>query len=180
MANEPLIFGIGFPRTGTTSLRSALKVLDVVEVANPIRLKRDLYRGNLRLPAEWAATVGGLGNFYIALDKLYPGSKFILTTRDEDAWLDSVKRVWHVDKRPAEYDVRLPGLWPHFGLLSYDLDVLRAIYRSHVLGVQDYFQGRNDLLVIALETVTWEPLCTFLNKPVPSEPFPYENQWKAT
>jgi len=173
-----LIFGVGFPRTGTHSLRRALQILGVEGVGNPIRLKRDLYRGNFRLPAEWKAIVGGLGNFYIALDKKYPGSRFILTTRDEDAWLDSVCRLWHVDSRPAEYNVNLPGIWPHLGLLAYDLDVLRAIFRSHALGIHEYFKCRDDLLVMTLEDARWEPLCGFLGKPIPDEPFPYENKWK--
>lgn len=168
-----MIFGIGFPRTGTHSLRYALEILGYDEIHTLGGLKRDFYRGNIRLPAEWQVVTGHCANFYIALDKKFPDSKFILTTRHEDDWLNSIVNVWHTEDQPPELDRILPGMWANLGLLSYDREVLRAIFRAHDLGVIEYFKGRDNLIVMHLENPSFESLCTFLNKPVPDESYPW-------
>lgn len=175
-----MIFGIGFPRTGTTSLTKACEILGCKGSHGLSLLKRDLYRGNFRLPLEWDVLVGGISHYYIALDKKYPGSKYILTIRNEDDWLDSINRVWKITQSPSEYNIILPGMWPNFGILSYDLDVLRAIWRSHIAGVKGYFsQRQSDLLVFDMDNPEWKPLCKFLDIKIPNESFPYMNKWKS-
>ena len=49
---------------------------------------------------------------YRELDVMYPGSKFILTTREREPWLESCRRHWQRDrfqKSPAE--VRFEYMW---------------------------------------------------------------------
>ena len=105
--------------------------------------------------------------FWLA-DVQYPGSKFILTVRDVDEWLESRRR--HVEKnqqRAAEgaYDgkfleVHLPA-WEHE-------------YRRHEGMVRSYFADRpDDLLVLDVTAGDgWEPLCEFLGLPYRSGRFP--------
>ena len=53
-------------------------------------------------------------------------------------------------------------------------DVLRTKYRVHNLYVQKHCP-KEDLLIYRLGD-GWEPLCKFLGKPVPEEPFPHMNR----
>ena len=108
--------------------------------------------------------------FYLA-DVQYPGSKFILTLRDMDEWLDSRRR--HVErnqqmKEAGEYDGPF---------LTVDLDTWAAEYRRHEAVVRAYFASRpGDLLAFRPADGDWEPLCAFLGHPVPDMPFPWENR----
>ena len=172
-----MIFGIGFPRTGTHSLRRALEILGFAPDKDTHILLRNFYRGNFKIPGEWDMVTGGISHYYIALDKKYPGSKFVLTLRDEDDWLDSVNRVWRVTQNPPEYEIDLPGMWRHMSHCSYDLDVLRALWRSHSAGAREYFAGRDDFVAFDASKSGWQPLCEFLSKSVPEEPYPHENMW---
>lgn len=174
-----MIFGIGLPRTGTRSLKQALRILGFRDVSGLTQYRRDFYQGRLALPAGKDAIVGGISGYYLALDKLYPGSKFILTIRDEDRWLNSVNNLWGVTYEPEESKVRLSWLWQHFGINAYHVDVLRVIYRSSKLGAIEYFANRpKDFLVLDIEQPQWPQLCGFLGLPIPDEPYPFEGKWK--
>ena len=55
-------------------------------------------------------------------------------------------------------------------------DYLR-IYREYNRGVLEYFQGRDDLLVMDIEQGDgWDKLCDFLGCPVPDKPLPWKNR----
>ena len=49
----------------------------------------------------YAASDLPIPQLFLKLDSAYPGSKFILTIRDEGRWLESVKR--HFDKQSNEF-----------------------------------------------------------------------------
>ena len=108
--------------------------------------------------------------FYLA-DVQYPGSKFILTLRDIDDWLDSRRR--HVErnqrnKESGSYD-------GHF--LTVDPETWVLEYRRHEAVVRAYFAQRpGDLLAFRPADSDWGPLCEFLDRPAPDVPFPWENQ----
>ena len=95
--NKGLIIGVGFQKTGTSSLREALKVLDfrvkdtTTRALVPI-LKND-YSSILRMLKNFDAVEDTPWYMiYKELDKLIPNSKFILTIRDEESWYLSVKK----------------------------------------------------------------------------------------
>lgn len=130
---------------------------------------------------------------YKELDKMYPSSKFILTTRELEAWLKSCR--WHFGNphrpgRPNWWDDKEMGKWTEmstnsinrlnydvYGSVVFDESTFRKAYERHFNDVQVHFRGReDDLLVLDLSARnTWDRLCTFLDKPVPSIPFPMEN-----
>ena len=165
------IFGIGMGRTGTSTLTYALRVLGFQGKHYPSRkwIERDL-------PREDFATDVPIWWMYKELDARFPGSKFILTVRpDLDGWLASSdwrhSENYKMKNHPniAEYYPELEPFNPESHTRDY------ALHHSDVLS---YFRGRmDDLLVLDFFSGDrWEPLCEFLNRPVPDEPFPHLNQ----
>jgi hypothetical protein len=100
------------------------------------------------------------------LDEQYPGSRFILTTRDLDAWLES--RTRHVERDPAGT------------AREVDHEDWRRRFELHHRRVEEHFAGRSDLLVLDIPSdPSWGRLCAFLDRPVPDTPFPWANRRPA-
>ena len=114
---------------------------------------------------------------YKELDELIPGSKFILTIRDDESWYKSVNR--HIgDLRSPEHE------WIYGkgkGLPKTDQANTISIYNNHNKEVINYFKDRpDDLLVIDFtKGDKWGKLCSFLGKDIPNTPFPHYNKGKA-
>jgi len=117
------IFGIGLPKTGTTSLNKALQILGYRSVHSPIQYTFaqssgiPMYKwgyvventlkdeGLLKFVPEWSdikedlkiSDWDAITNFgehtYPILDKKFPNSKFILTVRNKNTWLKSVNSL---------------------------------------------------------------------------------------
>ena len=181
------LFGIGLGRTGTQSLAAALRKLGIDTMHYPYSL-HDL---NL-FAASLDITVTKRWRF---LDAVFPGSRFLLTTRDEEAWLESCRRHYDQEwrRRPlgqfttlqlaiAETDFDVYGSW------QFDADGFRAAKRRHEAAVREHFKGRpNDLLELDITATPdgelWQKLILFLECPLdPSSwkaPFPWENKSKG-
>lgn len=108
------------------------------------------------------------------MDRLYPGSKFVLTLRDEEKWYRSVNR--HIgDLRSAHHE------WIYGrgkGLPMDDKENTIAVYRKHNEEVKAYFKDRPDDFIIIDFTAgeSWEKLCPFLDKPKPEKSLPHYNK----
>jgi Sulfotransferase domain len=173
------IFGVGLPKTGTSSLTAALCILGFRAVhcltALPWR------RGNFEedLLEEWdAVTDTPVPIYFPALDLRYPGSKFILTVREQSAWLASIRR----HQRGALTDSPTDRARAMLRLLTYGMESFnepryRYLQDTHDRNVRWYFRERpRDLLEINIcAGEGWGKLCPFLERPVPSMPFPREN-----
>ena len=64
----------------------------------------------------------------------------------------------------------------------YDEEVLLKAYRKHHKDVLDYFKDREDdilYLNIDKKRITFKPLCSFLNEPLPDEDYPVSNAAKS-
>lgn len=104
------VFGIGLSRTGTQSLSAALNELGVTSVHFPKddTTFRQLRSGDFDLDVLERATAlcdTPVVPYYPQFDDAFPGSKFILTLRDDrEAWLASVERLWrsrpHIPQHP--------------------------------------------------------------------------------
>jgi hypothetical protein len=107
--------------------------------------------------------------YFAALDRQYPGSKFILTVRDLESWLDSRER--HVQRNRAD-----PGYRNVF--LNVDRTGWRRHMRNVRRAVEQHFRGRpGDLLVIDIPAGEgWDRLCPFLGVAAPPDAFPHENR----
>lgn len=119
-----------------------------------------------------------VGLYYRQLDEYYPGSKFILTVRNDEDWLESARQ--HFAPRSVRQDfhtfnrTRLDV----YGSILFNEKKFLDAYRKHVRGVRHYFKDRpNDLTVLDIPSGDgWDILCPFVGKPIPNEPFPHANK----
>lgn len=129
--------------------------------------------------AEFNATMDlPVGLYYRELDKYYPGSKFVLTVRDEKEWLESARKHFDPNRAPQRrHEWNRMRLDVYRSILFDEKKFLKA-YRKHVANVHDYFKDRpNDLLIINIPSGDgWDALCSFTGKSIPREPFPHENK----
>ena len=175
------IFCIGFQKTGTTSIESALTSLGYKVCGVRFDLIPHINNGDY--DSIWNV-VDSFDAFrdnpwpvlYKAIDAKYPGSKFILTIRDEVSWIRSV--VNHFGTKPSEM---IQFIYHHPFPVGNENDFL-STYLKHNEEVLEYFSTRpQDLLVLNLDQkAEWETLCNFLGRPVPEIPFPHANKGAYT
>jgi hypothetical protein len=180
------IFGIGMHRTATTSLHRAFQMLGFESAhwpsahwAKAVYNEMTTLGYSRTLERSYAACDLPIPLLYRELDMAYPGSKFILTVRDEIKWLRSVRRHWDRNKNPfrASWDQdpfthRVHNIL--YGRKDFDWETMLDRYRRHNAEVCEYFKDRfQDLLVMDMETVVgWPELCGFLNVPTPTLDYP--------
>ena len=115
------------------------------------------------------------------LRETFPNTRFIYTRRPIDPWLDSCQRHFTVElgqTRIEQNQVYLNTLCDAFyGSHVYDEPSYRATYLKHDEEVMALHGGRSDFMLYDLtQNQGWEPLCNFLDKPVPNAPFPMSNK----
>jgi hypothetical protein len=182
------IFGIGFHKTGTTSLGTALSILGYNNCfgANSLRkelgemgMMQCLFKKEYQKIFEFADQYDAFNDLpwcvlYEALDLQYPNSKFILTIRDEQDWLNSAKRYFKNTISPFRL-----WLYGQPYPTSFE-DIYLQRYQQHNNTVLEYFSNRNDLLIIDIKAANkWKLICDFLGHSIPNVPFPHNN-WKTT
>jgi hypothetical protein len=184
------IFGIGMHKTATTSLHAALKTLRYDSVHWRSSKWSKMILDEVRATGGKSPTIEDhyatsdlpLQLIYKELDRAYPGSKFILTTRDEHKWVKSVENHWRRHdgflgaKKGSDRFSRLLHE-EIYGQADFDRELFLSRYRRHNAEVREYFKSRpNDLLVMDMEipTVGWLELCGFLRQPMPDMPYPRE------
>lgn len=181
------IFCIGLNKTGTTSLHEAFRVLGIWSVhfacargniKKIIRRNqaagRPLLKGIEKFQAysDWNAR--STNHLFALLDEQYPGSKFILNTRDLEAWIRS--REKHVMRSPnleQKREEHPDSYW--YGLnREYWIAERNELHEA----VFAHFRDRpDDLLVMDVPGGDgWDKLCPFLGIPIPDTPFPRQNQ----
>lgn len=180
------IFGIGMQKTATTSLDKALQLLGfdsahwldgkwAVAILREMRAKG---RSDT-LERHYALCDLPIAILFRELDRSYPGSKFILTVRDEVDWLVSARAHWsyeHNTHRP-DWDLYPAAHFIHratYGQKYFDPIVFLARYRRHNAEVLEYFRDRpDDLLVMDMSRgASWRELCEFVERSIPEEKYP--------
>lgn len=176
------VFGIGFQRTGTTSLATALNTLGIKTLQFPKELYDDIDHDVIR---EFDGfTDDPVTLLYKELDKRHPKSKFIHTIRDEKTWIKSihwllttgkVKFKESFTKYGDEFNLKL------FGTTEYDEKLFLETYRKYNEEVFNYFADRSDdcLVIDFTKGEGFEKLCPFLGKPIPENAFPHRNKQEA-
>lgn len=175
--DKPRVFCIGWHKTGTSTLGAALLQLGYSVLGCRLDMYHPLIRGDYETPLELAGHFDAVQDvpwaaLFRELDVTYPGSRFILTLRDEDAWLASASRHF------KDNDIDLHRWLYGEGRLWGNESLYRSRFRRHYSEVRDYFADRqDDLLTLDFKAGDgWDTLCSFLGEPVPSCPFPHENQ----
>ena len=134
--------------------------------------------------------------YYKELSDYYPEAKVILGLRDPESWYTSAyQTIFRVDpglslklriglqalyKRRAKDIIRIirlidQSLWKNYFEGKFE-DKAYAIerYNRHIVSVKEEIDP--DCLLLHDPKEGWEPLCQFLNKEVPDEPYPRSNQ----
>jgi hypothetical protein len=190
------IIGVGVGRTGTYSLRLAINQLGkgpchhmeevLKNMDDQVSLWSDAVDGN----ANWDAIYEGFNSavdwptagFYRELVKEYPTAKFILTERSPETWADSFgstiyKLIEGRDKAPEKMHkwlnmvnkVLIKTGFPD----GMDREGLINGFIAHGKAVRETIPAEQ-LLIFQVKD-GWEPLCNFLDVPVPTEAFPRTN-----
>ncbi len=171
------IFGIGFHKTGTTSLIQALKILEYkckgsFGVSDP-DISRNVYDRAFSQVDNYDAFIGHPWTvIFRELDERYPGSKFILTLRPAEKWIASMTKHFGGETTPMR-------TWVYgAGCPEGNEQIYISRYEQHSRDVIEHFKNRpEDLLVLRLtEGDGWDKLCPFLGKDIPGVDFPYANK----
>lgn len=173
------IFGTGFQRTGTTSLGKSLLALGYNNKDYPAQLFESL--DHPVIEEHDSFTDNPIPLLYQELDKRWPGSKFIHTERDEEAWLKSVEWLYTIGKIKFGWEQRPELTHIHtqiYGTPDFDREIFLARYRQHNADVREYFKGRPDDLLIFDVTAgdDFTKLCPFLGIDIPDDGFPHWNK----
>lgn len=105
--------------------------------------------------------------FYRELDKLCPGSKFILTSRDLEKWLISMQ--WLFSKGKILWSRGLIGDELHYsayGTTTFHYDLLSNAFIKHIQETEQYFKHRdNDFCHLKIDKgeLTYDTLKQFLS-----------------
>jgi hypothetical protein len=176
VSNRPKVVGIGFHKTGTTSLRVALEMLGYtvtgpnwVDDPDIGRKVYDLARAELDLYD--AAQDNPWPILFREIDAWYPGTRFVLTIRATDSWIRSAVNYFGSKTTPMREWIYGPGSPEGHEQIYVER------YEKHNREVIEYFRDRaDDLLVMDLKRGDgWRQLCPFLGHPIPARPFPHVN-----
>ena len=183
--NQTKIFGIGLSRTATTSLQKAVSMLGFrcAHWINPRNRKILSLPDFLFFDGVFDTCVAF--NFEY-LFYLFPQSKFILTTREMNDWLRSVKQLFKLNS-PQQFRsyYRSPNNTNSFyhyiihQTLYGQYQSWEEAYKAYNHRVKSFFKDNSHRL-LELDICKgdgWEKLCPFLNKSIPSQPFPHENRF---
>lgn len=167
------VIGIGPPRTGTTTLKSALKTLGYVPGNESDPYATCLVGDGVCLPPSR----------YKTLDERHPDAKFIYTKRSTpQAWLDSVDRRTEVIKGNEGVLKQRERM---YGSREVVPAIYLAFYMNRIKEVVAYFSEKYpDTYYEKIRFVCWEmgdgwdELCGFLGLPLPDIDFPHKNKSK--
>ncbi|MEO6421922.1 MAG: sulfotransferase family protein [Candidatus Nitrotoga sp.] len=191
------IIGAGMGRTGTASLKVALETLGIglcyhmsEVLKNPECIPDwvNAAKGNAnwdKIFNRYSATVDNPGcNFWKELADYYPEAKIILTVRDADKWFDSTNETIH-SAEFASFIKNSPfgtmgkkTIWDKMGNRMQDRKYMVNFFKNRTSEIIDYIAPER--LLVYQVSDGWEPLCTFLNIPVPDTKFPRINSRDET
>ncbi|MEQ9544769.1 MAG: sulfotransferase [Marinobacter sp.] len=201
------VFVIGLNKTGTTTMAKALHDLGYMLASE--REAKPLFHAWLRRDfkpiIEYCKTAQAFQDSpfsfpetFKSVDQAFPGSKFILTVRDdEDQWYGSITRfhskLWgDGDGTPPTqrqlkeavnsykgrpWDVN-QALFKTPRNDPYNEEILKTFYLDYNKSVMDYFSGRSDdfLVLNVAEAGAYKRFVDFLGVESDSSEFPWENR----
>lgn len=163
------------------------------------------WRRGLEGESPWLDVFGGFQStvdwpgafFYRELIEVYPDAKVLLSVRDGDGWERSMRdTIWgvlygdllirdlsnarcRVDPKWRAYTELMHEMWHRSGLIS-EGDTCAGEIASAMERYNEQVQETvpSDRLLVWSASEGWEPLCCFLEVPVPSMPFPHLNDSK--
>lgn len=200
------VFGIGFNKTGTTSLTKAMRELDykIGDQRKAELLHHHWAKRNFKPIIDYCNTAEFFQDIpfskpftYVALDQAFTDSKFILTIRDNpEQWYNSLvnfhTKLWSENDKPPTVENLKNADYVYKGwaweVIKYSsnfnlndpynkIDLINS-YIEHNNNVMNYFKNNIDKLLIinVKEKDAYSKLCNFLGKPRKNKDFPHENK----
>lgn len=190
------VIGVGVGRTGTYSLKLAINQLGfgpchhMEEVLHNMPVQVPLWSAAAAGEPDWMRIYDGYESavdwptacFFRELVREFPSAKFVLTQRDPEKWADSFgATIYRLlagrDQAPDEMRAWLDMVSDVIAKTGFpaglDREELTQAFIAHNDAVKETIPV-NQLLVFEVKD-GWEPLCTFLDVPVPAEEFPRTN-----
>ena len=199
------VIGAGFGRTGTLSLKEALEKLGfgpchhMKEVMLNSEQAEYFYLASMGEKVDWnevfkdynSAVDWPAAAYYRELADKYPDAKIILGMRDADSWYDSASTTIYQMSQNFPKWIRfiLPRTDKIFMMIdktvfgepfSYrfeDRESTIQVFNDHVEEVKRVIP--EEKLLMHSPKDGWEPLCEFLDVPIPEEPYPWVNDSKV-
>jgi hypothetical protein len=191
------VIGAGFGRTGTASLKLALDQLGFGPSYHMSEVMADpgavpLWERAAEGHPDWDTILDGYQSttdfpactYWRELMEHYPDAKVILTVRDAESWYESVHAtimsralVEHLRQAPVATMFET-SVFSHFGDGIHDRSAMVDAYERHVATVVATVPS--DRLLAFDVKQGWQPLCDFLEVPVPDDPFPRANSRAET
>jgi hypothetical protein len=177
------VFGIGWAKTGTTTLGRCFEILGYNHQSQNLSLVPQVVLSDFKKTLRIAGSKESFEDWpwplvYREMDAAFPGSLFVLTTRVPENWISSYRAMLAAQGLQTPYlrDIRcqLFGMDP----VTASDEELVARYMRHNIDIMEYFESRSEqLLVVDWEAGdSWEKLCQHLKAPLPDVPFPHLNR----
>lgn len=196
------VIGAGFGRTGTNSLKIALEKLgyqpchhmkEVVpskqqlnyfaQLASGRKLDWDIVFADFQASVDWPSA-----KYHAELAEQFPDAKIVLSTRDVDKWYTSTRETIFAVSQAIPAWLRLLSprvrtlhrmvnetVWNGvFNGRFLDEKYAKQVYLDHIEAVKAHYPAERLLLHSASDG--WLPLCEFLNRDLPQEPYPQVNE----
>jgi hypothetical protein len=197
-------FGIGFNKTGTTTLKECFRILGLLPHADYITSKHligDFVNNDF---SKIHPFINNYTSFqdapwsYLSIDDiktidiLFTNSKFILTIRDSESWFMSLLK-WHTNSVRFGIDLKDKVYTPYSKVLGMSKklhmtrknfleqkNVIIKNYEKRNEEIIKYSKNKENFLVIDIfnNNNNWDILCNFLDQPVPNVKFPHKNKTK--
>ncbi len=181
------VFGIGWAKTGTTTLGQCFNELGFKHKSQDLELVKYIKTGDLSKILEIAKNNETFEDWpwiilYKELDEAFPGSRFVLTKRDPKKWVLSYKNMLSKQDEASEELNEIRRILYGLPFPNVTEEQLIQRYERHTREVEQYFSDRKDDLLIVnwAENAGWEELCNFLGKDIPNIPFPHSNKGDYT
>lgn len=176
------VFGIGWAKTGTTTLGECLRILGYNHQSQDLDLVFEYDKGNYEKIYEAVSRYDSFEDWpwiliYEKLDRKFPGSKFILTERESSSVLKSYTNM--INQRWQRGRIlKVREIIYGFSSVIGNESVFMQKYLEHNKNVKKYFEDRpDDLLIINWSKGDgWGELCRFLDKKIPGNSFPHANK----
>ncbi|HJE57216.1 MAG TPA: sulfotransferase family protein [Nocardiopsis listeri] len=199
------VIGAGFGRTGTYSLKVALEQIGfgpcdhMYEIAErPERIHKwlDVVEGRSE---DWDSLFAGYESgvdwptaaYWRELSEHYPEAKVVLTVRDPNKWYESTQQTvfkrnpwvrpltWLAERQSPDLRAflrmdRASVVDRVFGGSVHDKQHMISVFERHIAEVRATISP--DRLLVYELGQGWEPLCEFLDVPVPNTSFPRLNK----
>lgn len=130
-----------------------------------------LFSGLYRIGPWWRPPLEGWRSFEL-LDRYFPGSVFILTTRSIDAWL--------MDRLTCDNGATLRNYAAAYQMNEEELlEFWAEEWESHIDAVQAYFGEDPRLIRVDMEEESPQELCDRLERYLPMRGRPPEQEWPS-